>query len=189
MSDTWSAFGAKAPEPAPQFVPPRPQQAEVRGEKATVLAHLATQRTVLMEKCRGLDAEQMSRRAVPPSSLSMTGMVRHLTGVEHHWFRRVLGERLDLTYLWAGDPSNGLDGIDPTPEAVTSAWEAWQAEVEHADTLTEGLPEEAFEVEIPRDGGTTISVRDLVVHVVEEYARHLGHADLIRERIDGSTSL
>ncbi|MGN0064634.1 MAG: DinB family protein [Nocardioides sp.] len=186
MSETWSAFGAKAPEPPwrPQATPAtRP----ARGEKATVLEHLATQRATLLEKCRGLDAEQMARRAVPPSTLSMVGLVRHLTGVEHHWFRRVLGERLDLTYLWAGDPSNGFDDVTPTPQAVAEAWESWQAEVDHADELTSGLPEEAFEVEIPKDGDSTISVRDLVVHVVEEYARHLGHADLLRERLDGST--
>lgn len=186
VSETWSAFGAKAPEP-PWRAAATGAAGAARGEKATVLDHLATQRAALLEKCRGLDAEQMARRAIPPSSLSLSGLVRHLTGVEHHWFRRVLGEHLELTYLWDGDPSNGFDGAEPTPQAVAADWEAWAAEVAHAEELTQGLPEEAFAVEVAKDGGTTISVRDLVVHVVEEYARHLGHADLLRERIDGST--
>lgn len=175
---------AQAPPPLLSF-PTAPASAVTRNERETLLAALDERRAALAAACQGLDAEQLASRAVPPSQMSMLGIVRHLTAIEYHWFRRVLGERLDLQHLWPDDPTGGFRDVLPTREAVQEAWEGWSREVAHARQIGADLPDEVFGVEVPKDGGGHMSVRALVVHMVEEYARHLGHADLLRERLLG----
>jgi uncharacterized damage-inducible protein DinB len=177
VTGQWNPFGGPMGRPA------RPQ-----GERDVVLDRLEEQRAGLVAACEGLTPEQLATRAVPPSQVSLLGLVRHLAAVEHHWFRRVLGERLDLPHLWPDDSDRGFADVVATPDAVAAAWEHWHGEVAHARALTGDLPAEAFGIEIDRGRSGTIAVRDLVVHVVEEYARHLGHADLLRERLDGRTN-
>lgn len=158
-----------------------------RGERQNVLTYLDNYRLTLEMKCQGLSPLQLSSRIVPPSDLSLLGLVRHMAGVEHNWFRRVLGERLDLPRMWPEDPTGGFADVEATTEAVADAWDAYRAEVEHARALTRDLPQEAMGIEVPLDDSRNISVRAILVHMVEEYARHVGHADLLRERLDGRT--
>ena len=118
--------------------------------------------------------------------MSLLGLLRHLAGVEHSWFRRVLQEQPDVPRLYVTDADRDLDfnGAVADPAVVEEAWTAWRREVRDADAwLGEGTP---FDATVPVHGDD-IEVRDILVHLVEEYARHLGHADLLRECIDGRT--
>jgi uncharacterized damage-inducible protein DinB len=164
---------------------PRETDTIAAGEKAIVLDYLDRYRTTLEMKCSGLDAEQLARRSVPPSTLSLLGLVRHLAKVEHSWFRRVLSEQPDLPRLfWSPDDRDfDFNGAVADPAVVDEAWEAWHREVAHAREVIEPLD---FGDTVPH-GGEPTEVRDIVVHMVEEYARHVGHADLLRECIDGRT--
>jgi uncharacterized damage-inducible protein DinB len=154
---------------------------EPRGEKAVVLGYLRHYRLTLAMKCEGLDADQLARRSVPPSSLSLLGLLRHLADVEHHWFRRVL-QGQDLPRLFVRDED--FEGAVADEAVVLDAWTAWRRETEHGDTWLAGDP--ALD-DLVRAGDETVEVRDVLVHLVEEYARHAGHADLLRECIDGRT--
>ena len=156
------------------------------GEKNTVWDYLRHYRLTLEMKCSGLDAEQMATRSVAPSTLSLLGLVRHLAKVEHHWFRRVLqGEDVPRLYLSQVDRDHDFNGAVADPAVVEEAWSSWRREVAAADAWLAAVDSMDTEVTLP-DGDTT-SVRDVLVHMVEEYARHVGHADLLRECIDGRT--
>lgn len=158
------------------------------GEKATLREYLSNYRLTLDLKCEGLDAEQLARRSVPPSTLSLLGLVRHLAQVENHWFQRVLQGRTDGPRLFKRDDDRDWDfnGAVGEPAVVDEAFGAWRAEISAADSWLDALGEDDLRREVPFDDGT-VSVRDVLVHVVEEYARHAGHADLLRECIDGRT--
>jgi uncharacterized damage-inducible protein DinB len=158
------------------------------GEKATLLEYLGNYRLTLDMKCSGLDAEQLARRSVPPSTLSLLGLIRHLAQMENHWFQRVLQGRTDSPRLFKRDNDKDADfsGAVADPAVVEEAFRAWRAEISAADTWLEGLNESDLGEDVAYDGDT-VSVRDVLVHVIEEYARHAGHADLLRECIDGRT--
>ncbi len=158
---------------------PRESDAPPRGEKAVLADYLRAYRLTLEMKCDGLDADQLARRSVPPSSMSLLGLVRHLAGVEHSWFRRRLAGQ-DIPRLYDGD--SDFDGAVPDPAVVEEAWQDWRREVAFAEAQLEG---EADLGRIVDAGDDQIEVRDIVVHMIEEYARHCGHADLLRECIDG----
>ncbi|NOV95957.1 putative damage-inducible protein DinB [Isoptericola halotolerans] len=165
---------------------PRTTGVDPVGEKETLWEYLCRYRMTLVMKCEGLDAEQLSRRSVPPSNLSLLGLVRHLANAEHHWFTRVLqGTVAPGPFERPRAVDVDFDEAYPTDECVGEAWEAWHAAVEAAD---EQLVREELGREVPFDGGT-VEVRDVIIHMVEEYARHMGHADLLRECIDGRTGL
>ncbi|WP_308009950.1 DinB family protein [Isoptericola luteus] len=154
------------------------------GEKETLWEYLCRYRMTLVLKCEDLDASQLARRSVPPSTLSLLGLVRHLANVEHHWFRRVLqGGAERGPFEMAGFPDIDFDGALPDDGCVDEAWAAWHHAVEVADDWMMG---EELGREVPFDGGS-VEVRDVILHVTEEYARHMGHADLLRECIDGRT--
>lgn len=161
---------------------PRLQAAPTRGERATVVGYLEHYRTTLELKCDSLTPEQLATAAVPPSRMSLLGLVRHLARVEHHWFRRVIEGRLGLERLFP-DEDGGfeLDRAALDASYVDAAWALWRCEVEHGRAVLERTDLDAL-VEM---GDEVIEVRDVVVHLIEEYARHLGHADLIRECLDG----
>ncbi|MFJ8658515.1 DinB family protein [Streptomyces sp. NPDC093795] len=154
-------------------------------ERAMLAGFLEDQRATLLLKCAGLEAE-LARRAVEPSTLSLLGLVRHLTDVERRWFRQVLAGRDDAGPLWssAEDPDGDFDGAVPDPEAVAAAWEAWRAAVDFADRFTSEAPH--LDVSGHDAWRGTVSLRWVLIHMIEEYARHNGHADLLRERIDGA---
>lgn len=137
-------------------------------------------RATLAMKCAGLDDAQMRRRPVEPSKLSLAGLVRHMAEVERHWFRRVLlGE--DVDDVW-GRPGADFDDVETTDIAL--AFTSWEEECRLARQASAA----AVSVEVIArrlDWGREVSLRWILVHMVEEYARHNGHADLLRERIDG----
>lgn len=156
------------------------------GELANYRDYLDHYRRTLERKCAGLSPAQLATRSVPPSSLSLLGMVRHLARVEHFWFRRALVE-VDGERLY-DDGDAGFADVQPTQEAVDEAWAQWRGQVALADAwLDDRTDEDLATVVTFRRGTETSSVRDILVHMIEEYARHCGHADLLRECIDGTT--
>jgi uncharacterized damage-inducible protein DinB len=163
---------------------PRETLDEGTGEKAVLAAYLDRYRMTFEMKCDGLDSEQLARRSVPPSTMSLLGLVRHLAGVEHGWFRRFVGGQQDLPRLYKSTDDRDLDfnGAVADDAAVAEAWETWRGEVWHAREVYAGLDDLGALVGPENDRA---EVRDVVVHMIEEYARHCGHADLLRECIDG----
>jgi uncharacterized damage-inducible protein DinB len=159
-----------------------------KGEKATLREYLGNYRLTLDLKCGGLDAEQLARRSVPPSTLSLLGLVRHVAQMENHWFQRVLQGKTDGPRLFKRDDDRDADfnGAVADPAVVEEAFAVWKAEIAAADEWLDALGEDDLGREVPF-GDDTVSVRDVLVHVIEEYARHTGHADLLRECIDGRT--
>ena len=158
------------------------------GERETLSGYLGNYRKTLVLKCSGLDAESMGRRSVPPSDLSLLGLVRHLAAVERFWFRLVLGqEKVANLYLDADDRDTSIADAVGDDESVAEAWSAWRDEVAYAEALLAGIEDMASCVPFPLDSetGDEVAVRDVVVHMIEEYARHMGHADFLRERVDG----
>ncbi len=158
------------------------------GEKATYREYLGNYRLTIEMKCDGLDADLLARRSVPPSTLSLLGLVRHLAQVENHWFQRVLQGRTGAPRLYKreDDPDWDFSGAAPDPAVVKDAFATWQGEIAKADEWLDALEEDGLGREVPFDGGT-VALRDVLVHVIEEYARHAGHADLLRECIDRRT--
>jgi uncharacterized damage-inducible protein DinB len=172
---------------ADMFLEPRADPREggttLGDERATLIEYLRRQRITLQIKCEGLDADQLARRAVDPSTLSLLGLVRHMAEVERTWFRRRFsGQELPKRYQSESDPDGDFNGAVAEQAVVDEAWAAWRDEVAFAEQFAGGT-DLGF---IGRDGdGNPISLRELLVHMIEEYARHNGHADLLRERIDG----
>ena len=159
-----------------------------KGERATLREYLTNYRLTLDLKCGGLDAEQLARRSVPPSTMSLLGLVRHIAQMENHWFQRVLQGKTDGPRLFKrdDDPDADFNGAVADPAVVEEAFAAWKAEIAAADEWLDALGEDDLGREVPFDDDT-VNVRDVLVHVIEEYARHAGHADLLRECIDGRT--
>ena len=163
----------------------RPEPPQVADEKATLVGFLEFQRATLEWKCSGLTAEQLARRAVPPSTMSLLGLVRHLAEVEWAWFDRVdTGVRRPPVYFSDADPDGDFNGAVAEQACVDDAFASWQRAVEQSRAVTDRTPIDAtFEHE--RHGTTTF--RWVLAHMIEEYARHNGHADLLRQLIDGAT--
>jgi uncharacterized damage-inducible protein DinB len=163
---------------------PREGGTSLGDERATLVEFLRAQRLTLEIKCGNLDAEQLARRSVEPSTMSLLGLVRHMAEVERSWFRRRFAGNHDLPkrYQTEADPDGDFNGAVADPTVVDEAWAAWRAECAFADEFTR-----AHDLDfVGQTGhGDQISLRELLVHMVEEYARHNGHADLLRERIDG----
>lgn len=113
-------------------------------------------------------------------------MIRHLAQVENHWFQRVLQGRTERPRLFRREDDKDADfnGAVADPIVVEEAFATWKAEIAAADEWLDALDADDLGRQVPLDDGS-VSVRDVVVHVVEEYARHAGHADLLRESIDG----
>ncbi len=166
-------------------VDPRVDPPTQADERATIMGFLVWQRGTLELKCSGLDAANLARRSVDPSSMSLLGLVRHLADVERAWFRRVMAG-LDAPPIFYSktDPDGDFDGAVPDADVVAEAWDAWRAEVAFADRFVAEAPDLDVVGNDSRRGA--ISLRWVLMHMVEEYARHLGHVDLLRERIDGA---
>jgi uncharacterized damage-inducible protein DinB len=167
---------------------PRSDEELFGDEKATLVGYLHDYRLTIELKCSALDAAGMAKRSVEPSNLSLLGLVRHLADVERHWFRRVLDDQ-DAPPLFRRDDDRDAAFNDALadPQMVESAWAAWRQEVSFAEEFVERASN--LEVSGTYGDGKTINLREVLVHMIEEYARHTGHADLIRERIDGRVGL
>lgn len=151
------------------------------GELAVYARYLAGHREVLAGRCVGLTPEQLARPGVPPSDMSLLGLVRHLARVEHYWFEMVIDQRLDQPRLDDDDPTGGFHRVAPTPASVEEAFGRWREQIRYAEACIGRLGEaDLGEPRRTRHGELT-TVRDVLVHLVEEYARHNGHADLLRE--------
>jgi hypothetical protein len=156
-------------------------------ELSTLRLWHADFRAAVERKTADLDAEQLARRSVPPSSLSLLGLVRHLAQLEHHWFARVLQQR-DEPQLFVVDDDwdSQFDGAADDPALVEDAFTTWRAACADADAFLDELPSEALDLVIDPDDRIA-SIRDVYLQVIQEYARHCGHMDLLREAIDGQT--
>jgi uncharacterized damage-inducible protein DinB len=163
---------------------PREVDVPATDERSVLLDYLRRYRLTLAMKCADLDPEQLARRSVPPSTMSLLGLVRHLAEVERSWFRRTMaGQDAPPRYCTAAAPDEDFDGATADPSVVQEAWAAWREEVAFAEAFLDAAPD--LDLMGAMRDGSPVPLRDVVVHMVEEYARHCGHADLLRECIDG----
>ena len=156
-------------------------------ERTTLESWLDFHRATLAIKCEGLDDAQAATTSVPPSGFTLTGLVQHMAEVERNWYRRVFaGEQAPPIYDPQADPDAPDGGFDLAAGATLGAALAtWQAEVAHARALCAARAL----TDTGRFMGQAVSLRWIHVHMIEEYARHNGHADLLRERLDGTTGV
>jgi uncharacterized damage-inducible protein DinB len=159
----------------------RPEPPTDADERATLVGVLERQRATLAWKCAGLSGEQLAERAVPPSELSLLGLLGHAADVERSWFQRVLQGAAEPA-IWEARPEPP-DDVDTRVDAA-AALARWHAECARSRAFVEAAPTLDIAVE---HGGEWFSLRYVLTHMIEEYARHNGHADLLRERLDGST--
>jgi uncharacterized damage-inducible protein DinB len=157
------------------------------GELATIRDYLLNYRLTLGMKCEGLSPEQLATQSVPPSTMSLLGLVRHMARVEHNWFHRSLQGNRDVPRLFWSEDDHDLDfnGAVGDPAVVEEAFAEWRAQIAAADEWLDGQIDLGSMALTPR--GEETSVREVLIHMIEEYARHCGHADLLRECIDGRT--
>lgn len=167
---------------APEIV--RTEAPPLGGERALLDAWLDYHRQTLLVKCAGLTGEQLVLRSVDPSGMSLLGLVRHMAEVERSWFRRrVAGAELDFLYCDAANPDGDFDDLNAADAETDLATYAREVELARETAAGRSLEETFYhshrEVEM--------NLRWVYLHMIEEYARHNGHADLLRERIDGLT--
>lgn len=161
------------PREDPRYDPP-----EAGTERELLHGFLRWQRETLALKCEGLTPEQLASRPIPMTSMSLLGLVRHMADVERGWFRRRLaGEDAPRRYSSEDDRDGAWDNA--APGGVADAWAAWSEEVAWADAFFEDNDLDL----VGKEAG--VSLRWVMLHMVEEYARHMGHADLLRQAIDG----
>jgi uncharacterized damage-inducible protein DinB len=155
----------------------------VSDERTSLEAWLDFHRATLLWKCDGLTGEQLAERSVAPSTMSLLGLVRHMSEVERGWFRQFVGgEDVPDIYCSEDDPDGDFDNVDPTKAEEDLA--IFRAEVEVCRAVGARYELDHLTRRGRRD--FDVDVRWVYTHMIEEYARHNGHADLIRERIDGA---
>ena len=152
-------------------------------ERAMLDEWLEYHRATLLMKCDDLTDEQLRQRSVPPSSMSLLGLVRHMADVERHWFRNVLGKEDAPALYWSDEhPDGDFDLVDDA--SVAEAMATFAEECARSRVIAAGL-----DLDVTGVTGVehirVVSHRWVLVHMIEEYARHNGHADLLRECIDG----
>jgi uncharacterized damage-inducible protein DinB len=167
---TWKAPDVVRAEDGPTAGPERP----------ILQAMLDWHRTTLLSKCSGLTGDQLADRTVPPSGLSLLGLIRHMTKVERTWIRiRFAGEQVEPPF--GDDKQAEFTEQDPARAAADYARLTEEFRLCDAAVANDSL-DDTFDFR-----GDPMSLRLIYLHMIEEYARHNGHADLLRERIDGST--
>jgi uncharacterized damage-inducible protein DinB len=153
-------------------------------EREMLRAFLDFHRDTLAMKVEGLSDDQLRLQASPPSALSLLGLVRHMAEVERTWFRRVInGEDIPLVWSATGDFQ---EAYDAGKASVEEAFRAWRDEVEHARRI-ERAASSLDVTGYQRSWAEHVSLRLVMLHMIHEYARHNGHADFLREAIDGTT--
>lgn len=177
------------PEPQPEKLSPvvpdeRPDPPFLDSDRPALEAWLELYRQTLPLKVAGLTAEQLCRRSVPPSTLSLIGVVRHLSKVERYWFGNIAAGTADPFLYCESDPDGDFNQIDPSTALDDLG--------RHADEVAAARSQAAkiTDLDRPLPGlrhGQQVNLRWVLLHMIEEYARHLGHVDLLREAIDGST--
>ena len=169
---------------------PREHRQRLGDERVTLVESLRCLRLTLEMKCSGLDVDAMARRSVEPSTMSLLGLVRHLAEIERATFRMMMaGQDAPRLFCSGTDRDGDFDGAVPDPQVVAEAWDAWRAEVDFATRFVAEAPSLDITGDDPFNqhgsGGRPMSLREVLVGMIEEYARHMGHVDLLRERIDG----
>ncbi len=159
----------------------RTHPAKVADDRTSLLSFLDYQRATLAMKCEGLTAEQLRRRAVPSSGLTLLGLVRHAASVERSWFRLVLKAE-DVRPPWPGRVDGTFAEFHVEDAGVEEAFELWHEECARARAVAASFESLDDAVDFR---GEAVSLRYVLTHMIEEYARHNGHADLLREAIDG----
>jgi hypothetical protein len=160
----------------------RTEPPESGAERTLLDGFLDFHRDTLLWKCAGLTDEQLRTKAVPTSDLTLLGLVRHLTEVERGWFFDHLPHEATPIYFTKERPNDDFDDLDGAP--VAEVLDRYRAEVDRIRAEITAVP---LDHEYTDKRGKTFSLRWVYVHMIEEYARHNGHADLIREAIDGVT--
>jgi uncharacterized damage-inducible protein DinB len=155
------------------------------GEREMLESWLDFHRATLAWKCEGLTPEQLREQSAPPSNLSLLGLVRHLAETERGWFRQVLGGE-DVPDLYVTPEDEDAEFTGAVTADVAASFADWQTECELARKAVAAAPSLDVLAAKPTRSGTA-TLRWIMVHMIEEYARHNGHADLLRERIDGAT--
>ncbi len=164
----------------------RPDPPSIAGEREMLRAFLDYHRGTIAMKCEGLSDADLRRQSMPPSTLSLLGLVRHMAEVERAWFRRVIdGEDVPLVWSDAGDYQVAYDA---SASHRSEAFGAWQAEVERSRRIEAAAESLDVVVHNPR-WDEDVSLRLVMLHMIHEYARHSGHADLLREGIDGTVGV
>ncbi|MGW7415748.1 DinB family protein [Streptomyces sp. NPDC054863] len=146
-------------------------------------AYLDFHRATLAMKCRGLSDEELRQQSMPPSTLSLLGLVRHMGEVERTWFRRVVDQEKDIPHLWS-DKGDYQEAYDASAATRGEAFAAWEAEVEHSRRIEREAESLDVYGHFAR-WGEDVSLRWVMLHLIHEYARHNGHADFLREGVDG----
>jgi uncharacterized damage-inducible protein DinB len=165
---------------------PRGEPPTLGDERDTLVAFLRWQRETLELKCSDLSPDQLAQRSVEPSTMSLLGLLRHMADVERGWFKWFMaGEDIADRFSSESNPDGDFDDARPDPELVAEAWEAWREEVAWADEFVANHPDLDEPGKRKDRWRGEMSLRWVLVHMIEEYARHNGHADLLRERIDG----
>lgn len=155
------------------------------GERETLRAFLDYQRATLAMKCAGLSDDELRQQSMEPSTLSLLALVRHLAEVERAWFRRVFEDN-EAPMLWS--PPGEIDfqaAYDASASSQCEAFTVWEAEVENSRRIELAAATLDLTGHQPR-WGEDVSLRMVMVHVLVEYGRHNGHADLLREGVDGT---
>ena len=151
-------------------------------ERQMLNAWLDFHRDTLALKCDGLTDGQLRQRAAPPAKMSLLGLVRHMAEGEQQWFRMVLaGEQVPYHYYTDDNPDADFDDVDSAD--VAKSFQTWRSECADARAVVAAVP--SLDATGTQDG-KEFSLRWIMIHMIEEYARHNGHADLLRERIDGT---
>lgn len=164
----------------------RPVPPFVADEATSLASWLDFQRATLIGKCDGLDDAALRTASVPPSTMTLLGLVRHAAEVERNWFRRVLaGEELPGIFASAPSAQGHDGGFDLDEGGLDDALVHWRREVDAARRNCAGRDLD----ETSPFAGAEVSLRWILTHMIGEYARHNGHADLIRERLDGRTGV
>ncbi|MFE3201940.1 DinB family protein [Embleya sp. NPDC059237] len=161
----------------------RPTPPVTGNEREMMRAFLDFHRATLAMKCEGLSDEELRRRSMPPSTLSLLGLVRHMAEVERTWFRRVINAE-DIPLVWS-DEGDFQVAYDASASTRSEAFAAWEAEVAHSRRIeaeAESLDVIGHNARWDQD----VSLRLVMLHLMHEYARHNGHADFLREGIDGT---
>ncbi|MCP2321500.1 putative damage-inducible protein DinB [Hamadaea flava] len=149
------------------------------GERELLTTMLDNHRATLMWKCAGLTDDQLRLRAVEPATLSLIGLVRHLTGVEEGWLAEWDGREPTVIYEGYDASFNDVDSAD-----VAAGLAAWRAKVDESRRI---VAARTLADVLRYSDGSEVTMRYVLAHLIEEYARHNGHADLLRQRIDGAT--
>ncbi|MFE2104490.1 DinB family protein [Kitasatospora sp. NPDC059463] len=154
-------------------------------ERATLTSFLDHQRDTFAMKCAGLTTEQLRARPLLPSTLSLLGLARHLAEIERSWFRNTLADEA-CPGFWK-HPDGSFADFDVDDADPDEAFTRWRRECAHARELVAAAPSLDVPGYLRPSGEQSWSLRWILVHMIEEYARHNGHADLLRERLDGRT--